>query len=526
MKTPTLTAHLTAGVLGLIATLADVYGATLYVSLESTNPVPPYGTWATAATNIQDAVDAAKAGDTVLVTNGAYSNPPYAAVEVTKAIRLESVNGPMLTTINGGGVWRCVYLGDNAVLNGFTVTGGYAVRGGGVYCESLGVVTNCVLTGNEVHGLRDGFTVGYGGGAYGGKLYNCTLSDNYSPGEGGGAYQSTLYNCTVTGNSAYKGGGADVCTLINCTLTGNSASYGGGAIWGTLYNCTVTGNGGAYSYGGGGAFESTLYNCTLTGNSAMAKRDEDGLYSGYGGGALFSMLYNCTVTGNSARVGGGGAAGNTLYNCIVYYNTAPNGANYFTGFVPEWGYGASTLLHYSCTTPLPTNGVGNITGPPLFMDMAAGDFRLWESSPCIDAGTNLVGAIVPIWVHVQELRAMSYPYEPTDILGNTRFIDGNADGTVAWDIGAYEFNSFKPPKFTGAPKLTVDEGGHLGWSLNIAGAPNKWVRVQRSSNLKDWEDVDLGWPDGYTVFMGSDGVQQVTDVDAGPKVMFYRAVVR
>jgi len=43
------------------------------------------------------------------------------------------------------------------------------------------------------------------------------------------------------------------------------------------------------------------------------------------------------------------------------------------------------LLNHSCTTPLPTNGIGNITGPPLFMDMAAGDFRLREDSPCIDA---------------------------------------------------------------------------------------------------------------------------------------------
>jgi hypothetical protein len=30
--------------------------------------------------------------------------------------------------------------------------------------------------------------------------------------------------------------------------------------------------------------------------------------------------------------------------------------------------------------------------------------------------------------------------DPTDILGTSRFIDGNGDGTVAWDIGAYEFN--------------------------------------------------------------------------------------
>jgi hypothetical protein len=41
----------------------NLSAAALYVSLESTNPTPPYSTWATAATNIQDVVHAAKSGD-------------------------------------------------------------------------------------------------------------------------------------------------------------------------------------------------------------------------------------------------------------------------------------------------------------------------------------------------------------------------------------------------------------------------------------------------------------------------------
>jgi hypothetical protein len=51
----------------------NLSAATLYVSLLITNPVTPFSTWLTAATNIQDAVDVAQAGDTVLMTDGVYA---------------------------------------------------------------------------------------------------------------------------------------------------------------------------------------------------------------------------------------------------------------------------------------------------------------------------------------------------------------------------------------------------------------------------------------------------------------------
>jgi len=233
--------------------------AVLHVDLNSTNATPPYTNWAMAATNIQDAIGAADPGDTILVTNGVYNIGSRLAsdgtpnrVMVTNSVTLQSVNGPMMTLIDGGQMMRCVYLTDGAVLAGFTLTNGVAPEnGGGVWCESVGaVVTNCVLVGNSASSR--------GGGASYGTLNNCTLTGNSTPGGGGGgAYSNTLNNCTLTRNSAGSGGGAYECVLNNCVVRSNTASFnGGGAYGGALSNCVLTGN--SASNAGGGAFPTSI----------------------------------------------------------------------------------------------------------------------------------------------------------------------------------------------------------------------------------------------------------------------------
>src|SRR5687767_4927859 len=82
--------------------VGNAMAAVRYVNIANANPNPPFLTWGAAATNIQDAVDAADAGDEIIVANGVYqtggSVAPSSAetnrLTVSKAVAIQSVNGP------------------------------------------------------------------------------------------------------------------------------------------------------------------------------------------------------------------------------------------------------------------------------------------------------------------------------------------------------------------------------------------------------------------------------------------------
>jgi hypothetical protein len=472
-----------------------------YVSISNTAPVSPFTNWITAATNIQDAIDAASAGDFVIVSNGTYNaggrivyGSETNRVVLTNAVTLMSVNGPTNTLIVGGIQMRCIYVGSNSILSGFTLTNGHGrtigdvtneQSGGGAWCEAGGVISNCIVTGSSAGGGANG----YGNGIYGGviwnsiitnnnsgyvgvrgggvafaTIFNCTILTNHGS-SGSGAYSCSLSNCTVAKNVSnagfgagvsycfvnnsiicsnqgyYFGGGADSSTLTNCKIFANFAFQGGGASSSTLNNCVVVAN--TASSSGGGAYFSTLNNCVISNNSAQfgggiyfgtvnnslissnRASSGGGAYSNIlnncilqnnfagntGGGAFNSALVNCAVVSNAAPIPapaptGGGVTGGSLNNCILYYNSGAGGSNFL----------GNVAINYCCTTPLPTNGVGNITNAPLFVNVT-NDFHLQSNSPCINAGNN------------------SYITNTTDFDGNPRIVGGTVD------IGAYEYQT-------------------------------------------------------------------------------------
>ncbi len=344
--------------------------AVRYVSPSGGNH-SPYNTWADAATNIQDAVDSAIEGLTVVwVTNGVYSTGGRTAggqaltnrVAIDKAIMVRSVNGPAYTAIVGKGpagaaAVRGVYLASGASLIGFTVTNGNTLASGGQYTETAGggvwcydntsMISNCVLVGNGS---------GWGAaGAYKGQLLNCLVANNNCSDPSGGALSAVLVNCVVSNNTS---GGVFGSVLTNCVVTRNSGAWGGGIRNSTAVNCSIVGNQ-ITSGSGGGAGSST---------------------------ATKYRLENCTVVGNNAGGGGGVDSACILTNCIVWGNSASANSNWISG----------SVFGYSLTDPLPA-GTGNKNADPKFVQMGVGyglshvpgNYRIRGDSPALDAGTNL-----------------------------------------------------------------------------------------------------------------------------------------
>ena len=263
-----------------------------------------------------------------------------------------------------------------------------------------GTNPTAVLDGFIIEAGNASGAVGVPGSDVGAGIWTSSSSPNLN--------NLVIRNCHAAyGSGMYNSGGSP--TLTNCTFSGNSANSSGGGIYNSggspsLTNCTFSGN----SAGSGGGIYNdsslTLINCTFSGNSA-----------GSGGGMFNSggspTLTNCTFSWNSAGSGGGmhnSTSNPTLANCILWANAVSQ------------IFGSATVT-YSC---IKGNwpGTGNINNNPKFVNAAGGDLRLQSGSPCIDKGDN--GAVPPAVT--------------TDLDGNPRFADGDANGSAVVDMGAFE----------------------------------------------------------------------------------------
>jgi len=244
-------------------------GEIIYVDESAATGSNSGTSWANAYLDLQDALARARSGcgSKIWVTAGTYK-PTNGSTRSISFEMIEGVDiyggfppggGPrnprIYQTILSGDiddngnpsnnsyhVVRCANI-DNAILDGFTITGGNAdsdpdYRGGGIYIynNSSPTIKNCIFNNNSA-GTGGGGMYNYNSSNP--NITNCIFYGNQTTeyeGHGGGIYNynssPTITNCTLSSNSALQGYGGGMFsdsstnpTVTNCIFWGNDASY-------------------------------------------------------------------------------------------------------------------------------------------------------------------------------------------------------------------------------------------------------------------------------------------------------------
>lgn len=391
---------------------------------------------------IQPAIAMASVGDEIAVQPGRYTkNVDF----LGKAVTLRSTNPSdaavvAATILDAAGSGSVVSFtrgeGRDSVLSGFTITGGLAERGAGIFCEnSSPTISDNVISGNLAPDFPD--TAGCGVYGYGGSplLLRNVIEGNDSWEDGSAVYvehgSATIIGNTIRNSGGERGGGLCVwrCTsaaIEGNIITGNKADRGAGlyvrAGRAHLASNLVVANHAGH-WGGGICYRqqesTTIINNTIVGNSAGE----------YGGGIA------------KDHSDGGDPGTTTIANCII------------------WGNGDD--LHgpqasHSCIED-DDPGEGNIYLDPGFVDPENGDYRLRADSPCRNAGNT--AAVLNLRASRVDDGVLVSWSTGDDMDGNPR-ISG-----AAADIGAYEYQE---------------------------GPQSLHFMLEYSSDLMLWESIDVG----------------------------------
>jgi hypothetical protein len=336
--------------------------------------------------SIQAAIDGATDADKIIVHPGTYSE----LIDFSgKAITLRSSDGPDVTILDGRGegpVVRCQNNeGPDTVLEGFTIIGGQASFGGGMYISDASpTIVGCTFRANDASmgaDVRGGAMYVFGGSPL---VTECTFVGNTVGGLGSnnafgaGVFlnrsNAAVINCRFLGNTAtadfpagiVSAGGGGICVLqgsaavVNCLFSGNAVSATAGSLPGDE----------AQAFGGGVvsiSADMAVVNGTFTGNAVTVPAPHE-----VAAGAGVCGLAPGTVT---------------VDNSIFYQND--------TGMPAPDVYGTLTVS-YSCVFPAyPLAGEGNILANPLFVNARGpdgtfgtldDDVHLTPQSPCLDTG--------------------------------------------------------------------------------------------------------------------------------------------
>ncbi len=380
---------------------ANADARTLYVNAKRPNNNGSGLSAKKAKKTIQAAINAAQAGDTILVYPG-----QYAPIKTkNKKISIKSVKGLSRTAI----VAKYDHSDEPVVCLDLGKRVGVQNRGYG------GRATKCAGFTCRPHdwGLRDETVLQWCYGTHGGTVKSClfknisgghalsgkrgTYGDDWPDGtclpmylySGGGLFMATkLTKCKVVSSNWSDWGSATLfhsivgCSLSGCSFSGNTAL--------SLRSSTAT----ACSFGKTGrlqAVDSSFSRCRMTGNTGtstgfrsckfynclLARNDKTGFTQ--------SVFLNCTLADNDNHE----LFRSKLVNCILR-NNANGSESVWVEQFDEWGddvgyYKTVRSIHnFDSKNSFKNTFTDN--RDPKFANAAGGDYRLKKGSPCINKG--------------------------------------------------------------------------------------------------------------------------------------------
>ena len=468
-------------------------------------------------TTIQSGINAANAGDTVLVAPGTY----YEQLNFNgKGITLVSSGGASTTIIDGSGTGTVVYMYSTspsqlAILDGFTIQHGYPNGqgdlyniGGAVDAAGNAIVRNNIIANNTSCGvdvLNGNVTV-----------QNNHIFNNVSA-SGAGA------DCRVNGFGIYAHDNTVIRTNINLLNNLIEHNQDGGI---SMYNLdasttvnieqNVIRSNGVLGQGPGvstGIFALT----NVIGN----------LITGNGGPGIDQYLNN-TITvinntvylnslsyapqyayqGTEVQLGIVDNAATLSNNMIVgssnSYPVVSCTSNPFEGQF-NWDHNIvyDTVTHTGSIPCFPDPTGINLYVDPHLRNPAAGDYHLAAGSPAIDAGNNSAPLLTT-----------------TDLDGNPRIQDATGTPCAIIDIGAYEYPGTITNCLTTTETLTSslnpsNYGDNVTFTAKLtstSGTPTGTVQFEDGSTVLGVQTVAANGTSSYSTAALAVGTHPITAV--------------